>query len=114
MTVAKAVANLAADHAEQFRTMGRKWTESDGRARKLKEMKEHVLAKRAKAMGDRPVAAAERDVKASQEWADFLTEMVQARTQANRELIEVEYLHMKFFEKHGVRRALELLSGEST
>ena len=114
MTIAKAVANLAADHAEQFRTQGLKWVQSDERARKLKELKDHELAKRMKARGDIAVAAAKRDVEATQEWADFLTEMVQARTQANRELIEVEYLHMKFFEKHGVRRALELLSGEST
>ena len=113
MTIAKAVANLAADHAEQFRMEGQKWVQSDERARKHKELKDHELAKRMKALGDMAVAAAKRDVEASQAWADFLTEMVQARTQANRERIEVEYLHMQFFKKHGVRRALELLSGET-
>jgi hypothetical protein len=114
MNIAAHVANMAADHAEQFRDAGLRWAKSDERARKLKELKDHELAKRMKAQGDKPIAAAKRDVEASQGWADFLTEMVQARTQANRERIEMEYLHMKFFERHGVRRALDLLSGDAT
>lgn len=114
MNIAAHVANLAADHAEQFKAVGERWVNSDARARKLEELKDHTLAKRMKAKGDAAsLAAAKRDVEASQEWADFLTEMVQARSQANRERIEMEYLHMKFFERHGVRRALDLLSGDA-
>ena len=114
MNIASHIASMSADHAEAFRAAGDRWVKSDERARRLEELKDHTLAKRMKARGDIAVAAAKRDVEATQEWADFLTEMVQARSQANRERIEMEYLHMKFFERHGVRRALELLSGDVT
>ena len=113
MTIARLIESATKDRqsatedvAERFRVIAKAWAKSDGRARQLEEMKSAVLARRMKALGDKPIAAAERDVKASQEWADFLTEMVQARVQANTERGEMEYLHMKFHEAHPSARAI--------
>ena len=108
MTIHQFIKNMAKDNtiAEEFRKAATAWAKSDGRARQLEEMKPAVLAKRMKALGDIPVAAAKRDVEASQEWADFLTEMVQARTQANIERGEMEYLFLKFHEAHPSARAI--------
>lgn len=108
MTIHQLITNMAKDNtiAEEFRKAATAWAKSDGRARKLEEMKSAVLARMMKALGDKPVAAAERDVKASQEWADVITEMVQARTQANTERAEMEYLFLKFHEAHPSARPI--------
>lgn len=91
--------------ADQYRQQAEAWARSDGNARKLEAMKDAVLFKKMKALGDKPIAAAERDVKASQEWHDFITEMVQARTSANEALGEMTYLQMKFEERKDERKA---------
>lgn len=111
MTIAAHVANMAADPAERFRDAALRWAKSDGRARRLEELKDHDLAKRMKARGDAAsLAAAKRDVEASPERADYLTEMVQARTQANREWIEAEYEMIKLYQHYGVRSLRDMLS----
>lgn len=81
--------------SEQYRAAARDWARTDGHARKLEELKSSELAKRMKALGDMTVAAAEREVKATQEWRDFIEEMAQARTAANAAFAELEYLRMK-------------------
>jgi hypothetical protein len=45
-----------------------------------------------------PVSRAELTVKSTDDWKEFVTEMVKARTAANEKKIEVEYLRMKFAE----------------
>jgi hypothetical protein len=96
--------------SEQYRMAAREYARLDGKARELEASKDHVLAKWARAMGktedgkEMSVAAAEREVKATQEWADFRTEIEQARTSANEARAEMEALQMKHEEKHGVRR----------
>jgi hypothetical protein len=97
--------------SEQYRLAALKFARLDGRARELEASKDHVLAKRAREMGrtadgkEMSIAAAEREVKATQEWADFRSEIEQARTSANEARAEMEALQMKHEEKHGVRKA---------
>jgi predicted transcriptional regulator len=64
----------------------------------LEETKSAVLSQRMTALGDMPVSHAERTVKGSVEWQDFIKTMVDARTQANLKKVQMEYLRMKFSE----------------
>lgn len=84
--------------SETYRIAAKAWVELDGAAMLLEETKSAVLAQRMKALGDMPVAHAEREVKASAEWGDFIKKMVDARTQANLAKVRLEYTRMKFME----------------
>lgn len=84
--------------SEQYRIAAKRWVELDGAARMLEESKTSVLSQRMKALGDRPAAHAERDVKASDEWCEYVKQMVEARTQANLARVKLKYLEMKFAE----------------
>lgn len=84
--------------SEQFRLVAKDWVEKDGAARMFEETKTAVLAQRMKAMGDVPAAHAERDVKASDEWREFIKSLVDAKTAANLAKVKMEYIRMKFNE----------------
>lgn len=85
--------------SEQFRLVAKKWVDADNAARLLEETKTSVLSQRMKALGDVPAAHAERDVKASPEWHDFIKQMVDARSTANRLKVQLEFIRMKFSEQ---------------
>jgi len=84
--------------SEQFRLVAKEWVEADSAARLLEETKSAVLSQRMRAMGDKPAAHAERDVKGSPEWTDFIDKMVRARTAANLKKVQLEYIRMQFSE----------------
>ena len=84
--------------SEQYRIVAKKWVDADGAARMLEETKTSVLSQMMKALGDKPAAHAERDVKASDEWREFISSMVEARTKANLAKVQLEYIRMKFNE----------------
>lgn len=96
--------------SEQWRLAAREYARLDGKARTLESLKDHLLARKARALSkpedgkELSIAAAEREVKATQEWRDFLQEKDDARTVANEARAEMESLQMKHEEKHGVRR----------
>lgn len=85
--------------SEQYRIIAKEWVEADGAARMLEESKTAVLAQRMRALGDKPAAHAERDVKSSPEWADFIDKMVRARTAANLKKVNLKYIEMKAAEE---------------
>jgi hypothetical protein len=84
--------------AEQYRLAAKSWCDLDGAARMLEEAKTAVLAQRMKALGDMPAAHSEREVKASEEWADYIKKMVDARTAANLAKVKLEWVRMRFSE----------------
>lgn len=84
--------------SERYRLAAKHWAELDGAARLLEESKTTVLAQRMAALGDIPASHAERDVKASPAWQEYITQMVDARTAANVARVEVDYLRMLFSE----------------
>lgn len=84
--------------SEQYRIVAKQWVEADGAARMLEESKTAVQSQMMKAKGDVPAAHAERDVKASPDWADYLKSMVEARTAANLKKVHLEYVRMRFAE----------------
>jgi hypothetical protein len=84
--------------SEQFRIIAKQWVELDGAARLLEEAKTATLSQMMKKLGDVPAAHAERDVKASNEWGEYIEEMVSVRTKANVKKLQMEFLRMKFSE----------------
>ena len=84
--------------SEQFRIVAKEWVDLDKAATMLEETKSAVLSQKMAALGDVPVSHAERTVKSSPEWVDFITRMVDARSAANLKKVQMEYLRMKFSE----------------
>lgn len=94
--------------SEQYRITAKEWVEADSAASLLEETKSAVLSQRMAALGDLPVSRAELTVKASEEWAEFVTRMVKARERANLLKVKLEWLRMKFSEsqsEEATRRA---------
>lgn len=85
--------------SEQYRLTARDWVEMDAAARMLEEGKATYLAQRMAALGDIPVSKAEREVKSSPEWADYIKKMVNAKTAANRQRVELDFLKMRHMER---------------
>lgn len=84
--------------SEQYRVAALRWADLDNAARMLEEGKTTFLAQRKAALGDIPDSHAEKQVKASPEWADYIKSMVRSKTQANVAKVELEYIRMKFAE----------------
>ena len=86
--------------SEQFRLSAKDWVEKDSAANLLEETKSAVLSQMMARLGDIPVSHAERTVKASEEWKDYITKMVKAREAANLAKVRCEYIRMKFHEQN--------------
>ena len=84
--------------SEQYRLAALDWVQMDAAARMLEEGKTTYLAQQKAALGDIPDSRAERIVKSSQQWADYIKKMVNAKTSANRQKIELDYLKMRHME----------------
>jgi hypothetical protein len=84
--------------SEQYRVHAKAWVELDSAASLLEETKSAVLAQRMNALGDIPVSHAERIVKGSEEWSDFIKRMVDARTAANLAKVKLEWVRMRHSE----------------
>lgn len=84
--------------SEQFRLAAKRWVELDSAANLLEETKSAVLNQMMKALGDIPVNHAEREVKSSPEWTEFVTKMVKAREASNLAKVKLEWIKMKFAE----------------
>jgi len=88
--------------SERYRLSANEWVSLDGAARMLEETKTAVLAQKMKSLGDMPAAHAEREVKASEEWHDFIKQMVEARTAANLARVKMKWCEMKFSETQSI------------
>lgn len=84
--------------SDQYRLAAKDWVDKDSAANLLEETKSAVLAQRMNALGDVPVSHAERSVKGSPEWLEFVTRMVEARTAANLARVKLEWLRMRHSE----------------
>jgi hypothetical protein len=84
--------------SEQFRLVAREWVEADKAANLLEETKTACLSQRMLALGEMPVSKAEMLVKASPEWHAHLTQIVEARGEANYLKVKLEFIRMKFSE----------------
>lgn len=84
--------------SEQYRLAALEWVTVDAAARMLEEGKTTYLAQQKAKLGEMPDAKAEKLVKSSEHWADYIKKMVNAKTAANRARVEVDYLKMRHME----------------
>lgn len=96
--------------SEQFRIVAKRWVKADSAANLREETKSAVLAKMMSAQGDVPVNRAELRVKSSEEWFDFITNMVKAREEAAMLKVQMEYIRMRHSEwqSHAANRRAEM------
>ncbi len=85
--------------SEVYRLAAKSWVEKEAAASLLEETKSSVLSERMAALGDVPVSRAEMTVKASPEWREFVTKMVEARQEANLAKVRLEWVRMLFQEQ---------------
>lgn len=85
--------------SEQYRIAARDWVDMDAAARMLEEGKTTYLAQLKAKLGEMPDSKAERIVKSSPEWADYIKKMVNAKTAANRQKVELDFLKMRHMER---------------
>jgi hypothetical protein len=85
--------------SEQYRLAALDWVAMDGAARMLEEGKTTYLAQQKTALGEMSDAKAERIVKSSPEWSDYIKKMVNAKTAANRQRVECDFLKMRHMER---------------
>jgi hypothetical protein len=92
--------------SEQYREAANNWVDADAAASLLEETKSAVFAERVSELIEKnirlAVNRAEVLVKSSGEWKDHVTKMVEARRQANRYKVTMEYLRMRFSEQMSV------------
>ncbi len=84
--------------SEQYRIVAKSWVDADAAANLLEETKSAVLARMMLNLGDMPVSRAEMQVKASNEWREFVQKMVEAREKASLLKVKMEYIRMRFHE----------------
>jgi len=84
---------------EQWRVAASLWADADEFARECEEKKSIYIAEQKNArcaLNDKlSDAAAERQVRGSQQYQDFIMQMVNARTEANLLRTQMDYLKMK-------------------
>lgn len=84
------------DFAHHLREVGERWVDADAAARMYEETKSAILAQKKAELGDIPDNKAERLVKASRFWMEFVTKGVEVRTEANRLKIQLEEIKMRY------------------
>lgn len=85
--------------SEQYRIAAQKWVATDAAARMLEEGKSAYVSQQITKLGDMPHAKAERIVKASKEYSDYIKKMVNAKTAANEMREELAWLKMLHMER---------------
>ncbi len=84
--------------SEQYRLAALEYVRLDAAATILEESKSAVLSQEMKKLGDIPASHAERDVKASERWREYIEEMVTARQLAGEAKVEAEFIRMRYWE----------------
>lgn len=84
--------------SEQFRLVAKEYVDADAAANMLEEMKSATLSQNMAALGEMPVSKAEMLVKASDNWKQYIEQMVDARKRANLLKLKLEYIRMRFSE----------------
>lgn len=81
--------------SEEYRIVAKQWVDAEAAASMLEGTKSAVMSQMMMKLGDMPVSKAEMQVKASDEWADFIHKMVEARKKANLLKVQLEYIRMR-------------------
>ncbi len=81
--------------SEEYRIVAKNWVDAEAAASMLEDTKSAVLSQKMMALGDMPVSKAEMQVKASDDWFDFIHSTVEARKKANLLKVQLEYIRMR-------------------
>lgn len=81
--------------SEEYRIVAKQWVDAEAAASMLEDTKSAVLSQMMLKLGDMPVSKAEMQVKASEDWNDFIHKMVEARKKANLLKVQLEYIRMR-------------------
>lgn len=81
--------------SEEYRVVAKAWVDAEAAASLLEDTKSAVLAQKMAALGDMPVSKAEMQVKASNDWFEFVESTVEAREKANLLKVQLEYIRMR-------------------
>ena len=84
--------------SEQYRLAGEVWADKEAAAQMYEDTKSSILSQRCKELGDIAVNRAEQEVKSSPFWREHVRKIVEARKEANKARIELDYIRMKFYE----------------
>jgi hypothetical protein len=90
---------MSDDISEQYRIVAKQWVAANTAADMLEECKSAVLSQQMHALGEMPVSRAELEIKASDDWTEYLRKMVEARGKANLLKVQCEYLRMRHSEQ---------------
>ncbi len=83
------------DWAEEFKKAGEHWTDVEAAASLLEDTKSSELSRRMAELGDMAVSKAEMMVKKTDQWRQFVENIVKTRQEANKAKINVDYCRMK-------------------
>ncbi len=72
------------------------WADKEAAASLKEDLKSSVLSQMMTKLGDIAVNKAEKEVKASDEWVQHVTSIIDARHEANKAKAYLEYTRMKF------------------
>ncbi len=84
--------------SEIFKEAADEWVDLESAASLLEDTKSSIMAQKQAELGDIPVNRAEQTVKASRDWLDHLKVIADARKEANKAKMKLEYIRMKFTE----------------
>lgn len=99
----KEIADKEKSLAEQFRLTAEEWVDAESAAHLLEELKGPTLEQKKadvinKHMGQMAENKAERIVKSSKDWEDYIKGMCTRRTEAIRLKMKLEYIRMRHSE----------------
>lgn len=96
--------------SEEYRVVAKQWVDAEAAASLLEDTKSAVLAQKMAALGDMPVSKAEMQVKASNDWFEFVEQTVEARKKANLLKVQLEYIRMRSgeWQSHEASRRAEM------
>lgn len=85
-------------YSEQYRLLAEDWVDKDAAARLYEEIKSIELARRKSLLNDMTDAKADRIVRASPEWSEYIQRMVDSKTEANKAKLKLKVLEMRYYE----------------
>jgi|694.fasta_scaffold28940_12 hypothetical protein len=84
--------------SEEYLQVAEQWVAHDSAARLLEEGKSAYLSQRMMAQDAPSIAKAEMQVKASEDWSQYIKRMCKARDLANLSKVRMDYIRMRFSE----------------
>ncbi len=82
--------------SEQFYEAALEWSDKEAAASLKEDLKSSVMSQMMIALGEMPVNRAEATVKASTEWVNHVTGIVELRRDANKAKAYMEVIRMRF------------------